>query len=254
MLRLGAYTLAGSTIGQIALGSYALSAGSAGRLMDPRLKDLSQKVRENARQGQSGLLPRKREIDKTAGPRDGETLEMARQRQQAQDAWRRYQQKGKQGGYDDASPTGGAFAGDFVEEGSTSQSDTFVLNDAQAQKQISSQQQVQEAQTSQRQSTGQQRQSSDPFGSPSTEVESKPAGSAWERLRQQAASGQSQPSTSRTQSPSRTSSQEGDSFSFSNSDEDKQLGRAEAQKQFDARIDREREGKDFEDSRGRRGW
>ncbi|KAF2162510.1 hypothetical protein M409DRAFT_58265 [Zasmidium cellare ATCC 36951] len=261
-MRFFAYSFAGTMAGQVALGSYALSAGSAGRLMDPRLKDLSQKIRENARNGPGGLLPGKREVDQTAGPREGETVEMARQRARVQEAWRRNRQGGAVvtgGAVDDMSPTGGAFAGDFVEEGSGSQSDTFVSSDVQAQRQISSAQRQDGGQSqspSQRPSgNGSRREeASDPFASSSSEPESKPSGSAWERLRQQAASGQNRPSTSRAQPASRSTSNEGDSFTFSNADEDKQLARAEAQKQFDARIDREREGKDFEDSRGRRGW
>jgi hypothetical protein len=43
----------------------------------------------------------------------------------------------------------------------------------------------------------------------------------------------------------------GDSYSFSNSDEERQLAKTEAQKEFDARIERERQGRDFDD-RGRR--
>ncbi|KAK4494612.1 hypothetical protein PRZ48_013968 [Zasmidium cellare] len=256
-IRFSAYTFAGSMIGQVAVGSYALSAGSAGRLMDPRLKDLSQKIRENAKNGQSGLLPGKREVDQTAGQREGETWEMARQRMRVQNEERRRSQRAGAGGaaVDDMSPTGGAFTEDFVEDGSSSKSDTFVLSDAQAQRQISSSQR-QDGQQTQRQSGGAPRResSSDPFASSSSESESKPTGSAWERLRQQATSGQGRSSTPRAQPASKPSSNEGDSFTFSNADEDKQLARAEAQKQFDARIEREREGKDFEDSRGRKGW
>jgi hypothetical protein len=40
----------------------------------------------------------------------------------------------------------------------------------------------------------------------------------------------------------------GDSFAFSTTEEDRQLARAEAQKKFDARVERERQGKDFNDS------
>lgn len=45
---------------------------------------------------------------------------------------------------------------------------------------------------------------------------------------------------------------DGDSFSFATNDEDRQLAQNEAQRDFDARIERERRGQDFDDSK--RGW
>jgi hypothetical protein len=82
-----------------------------------------------------------------------------------------------------------------------------------------------------------------------------PRESAWDRIRKQSATGQQQPgSTSRgaaersawgTQGGSYT---QGDSFSFSSTEEERQLAKAEAQREFDARVERERQGKDFEDN------
>jgi hypothetical protein len=45
-----------------------------------------------------------------------------------------------------------------------------------------------------------------------------------------------------------------DSFSFSQGEEDKQLAKTEAQKEFDARLERERSGKDFDEGSGRKRW
>ncbi|KAF2842158.1 hypothetical protein M501DRAFT_389626 [Patellaria atrata CBS 101060] len=45
----------------------------------------------------------------------------------------------------------------------------------------------------------------------------------------------------------------GDSFAFSTSEEDRQLAKAEAQREFDARVERERMGRDFSGEDGRRG-
>jgi hypothetical protein len=86
-----------------------------------------------------------------------------------------------------------------------------------------------------------------------------PQESAWDRIRREAASGQSQsPSTpgysaEKRQTP-RQESAPGDSFTFSATDEERQLAKQDAQKDFDARVERERQGRDFEDSTARKKW
>ena len=94
-----------------------------------------------------------------------------------------------------------------------------------------------------------------------------PRGNSWDRVRQRAAQGQNSSvdlPEGQASEGSRISRQMGvgdvqfgqsdryqvkqpstDSFSFSSSDEERQLARAEAQKEFDERIERERQGKDF---------
>lgn len=52
-----------------------------------------------------------------------------------------------------------------------------------------------------------------------------------------------------TQREPRDVSTAGDSFSFSRSDEERQLAQAQAQNEFDARVERERRGQDFENDR-----
>ena len=79
---------------------------------------------------------------------------------------------------------------------------------------------------------------------------SQRSGSAWERLRQNAMSnGQTSSSTqssrSYTGSNSQSRSSGSDSFAFSLTDENKQLAQGEAQNAFNARIERERQGKDL---------
>jgi hypothetical protein len=88
-----------------------------------------------------------------------------------------------------------------------------------------------------------------------------PRESAWDRIRREAASGQSQ-----SQSPSTTGSNvdrrqaarqkvtSGDSFTFSATDEERQLAKQEAQKDFDARLEKERQGRDFEEGSVGRKW
>lgn len=84
--------------------------------------------------------------------------------------------------------------------------------------------------------------------SPSTSSSpARPSGSAWDRLRQQAqGSGSDNSPYPRTQGEQRQGATGGDSFSFSSSDEERQLAKSEAQKDFDRRVERERQGRDFD--------
>lgn len=90
--------------------------------------------------------------------------------------------------------------------------------------------------------------------------EKSSGGSAWDRIRKDAATGkvpQGQPSTPKSWStPAQKEQKEGstlgDSFSFSSTDEERQLAKSEAQREFDERIERERSGGDFND--GRKKW
>jgi hypothetical protein len=87
---------------------------------------------------------------------------------------------------------------------------------------------------------------------------SSPQESAWDRIRRESASEQQQSSSvprynANQRQFERQGVSPGDSFTFSATDEDKQLAKQEAQKDFDARVERERQGDDFEESsRGKR--
>jgi hypothetical protein len=94
-------------------------------------------------------------------------------------------------------------------------------------------------------------------------VSSQPAparsGSTWDRIRQESASSKGSPRQSPTNTPQiRREQQEGstlgDSFSFASSDEERQLAKTEAQKEFDARVERERQGGDFAETGAKGGW
>ena len=97
--------------------------------------------------------------------------------------------------------------------------------------------------------------------SPSTAASSSNSsgGSAWDHIRAQAARGKTTAGAqaespwskvrgnrneARGEDQSNATSGE-DSFSYSNTDEERALAKSEAQKEFDARIERERRGKDF---------
>jgi hypothetical protein len=76
-------------------------------------------------------------------------------------------------------------------------------------------------------------------GTETTETGYADRGDAWDRRRN--VGSKSEPLT--------------DSFSFSETDEEKELAKAEAQEEFDRRVERERQGKDFEPMRrGGKNW
>ncbi|KAF5645585.1 hypothetical protein F52700_2148 [Fusarium sp. NRRL 52700] len=89
---------------------------------------------------------------------------------------------------------------------------------------------------------------------------SSPAGSAWERIRQQSqgpsqqSDYQSRPWAARSQSGwgSRSAVSPSDSFSFSKSDEERAVAKEQAQDEFDRLVERERKGVDQEKAWGRK--
>ncbi|KAF2208886.1 hypothetical protein CERZMDRAFT_114235 [Cercospora zeae-maydis SCOH1-5] len=256
-LRFQAYWIVGELLGLIFFGSYALTIGTVGRAADPRLKEWNQALQRHVA---SKTQAENQTADQTPGPREGETMEMARQRQRAQEAWRNSRaRQGEssaakgEGTADNMSPTGGSFGSEYIDLGSAAVSDTAMMSDDQARRQSEGLQRQQEAsysrshqpQQSQAPASSQPEPVRDAF---SSQEESKPvpSGSAWERLRQQAVAGKSSPSpsTSPPSNPAKSSGRE--DFTFSSRDEDNQLAKAEAQREFDAQIERERSGKDFD--------
>ncbi|KXS97845.1 hypothetical protein AC578_7635 [Pseudocercospora eumusae] len=240
VVRFNAYGLVGALLGQVFFTSYGLTSSSAGRLNDPRLKELNEVIISRAK----NRLPIEGngERDHTPGPRNGETMDMAKQRrraQEAQDAWRRRRQESTgqsstsstQG--DDMSPTGGAFGAEYVDLGSAHVTDTGMMSDDQARRssqRLEAQQRADYADYADRNEPAQRRPQSRPQrteeNAQSTQNTATPksGGSAWERLRQQAASGGQQQSGTRSNATGRSSSS-ADSFYFSSSEEDRQLAR-----------------------------
>ncbi|OJD37765.1 endo-beta-protein [Diplodia corticola] len=149
--------------------------------------------------------------------------------------------------YDDMSPTSGAYADSPVNSNSRTSSDP-------------SQDAV--PRWGQGQPVGQAHSDDDasPTGGlgPIDSGISSGGGSAWDRVRQQASSergpsrGSSAPWAKPTQKGQGTGSTLGDSFTFSSSDEERELAKAEAQKDFDDRLEKERRGADFNE--GSKRW
>lgn len=254
--RLSVWFIAGNLLGGLLFATYGISQAMAGRSMDPRLRDIKEAMLTLAKERRTQSVPKQQNEGEGAKP--GETYEMARQRRSVQKQVPVQRSKQQD---DDMSPTGGAFQEDIRQ----SEADTGLMDDGQVrsyeynrhQEQVRADAEANYNNTS-RPPTQQQQQpqrgASRPSASPSQseQSQSKSSGSSWDRLRHDAmSSNQNQPSNQRSArpAPSAQSASSGDeSFNFSRSDEDGQLAKSEAQKDFDARIERERAGKDFNDS------
>lgn len=173
---------------------------------------------------------------------------MDNQAMRAESLWRRTrpnQRPSQSGSDDDMSPTGGAFMDDV-----TQSNEEGLLSDQQMQ--MNERRQDFEAAVAERNTRSQTQQSPTQQQQRSTDRDGAASpfapGGAWERVRREAAGRQSSGSTTRNPQPPPSSSR-GDDFTFSQNYEDKQLAHAEAQKEFDARVERERQGGDFEGGR-----
>lgn len=262
-LRGNCYFALGLLGGEILMGSYAMTVANVGRLQDPRLKDVNETLKRlgEEKRAQKGLPIE----DRTEGKRGQESFEMARQRTRAQRSGTR-----SQGVVDDMSPTGGSFSQDFS-GGGVGGGDEGMLSDSQIQQ---LQQQEQRNQDRADSTQGPAQNASQPSSSPQLpQPTSNSSGSAWERLRQQAV----QPTS---QSPQRHQSARGSQPPVNNDDDDafglsggstnpqglspgrhsdsrqqgrdrqpstSQLSKSDAQREFDAQLERERQGQSFEE-------
>jgi hypothetical protein len=177
------------------MASYATSTSVARRMTDPRLKDVNQalirKMKDGtARQASDNRLGKVGNVE--AGPKGGESYDMARQRRAAQDL---YGRRAERGGADDASPTGGAFRDEFLEQ---AQPDGFLSEDEVRQRadaRLSADRGEDRSQQASRTDTRPSSGSLDDLdGASSRQSPPKQPGSAWERLRRAAMTGKSQTS------------------------------------------------------------
>ncbi|KAL8827382.1 MAG: hypothetical protein Q9170_007038 [Blastenia crenularia] len=256
----GIYSMITLVLGGIFVSSYASTVAAVGEMRDPRLKDYQRAKRESmTRQAEDlesmGKEPRRQSKDPT-GQGDTSTGDLWRQHRQAI------------GAQDDASPSAGAeyFGEDMERLGGTN---TGIMSDAQKRSQEARQQaSPRNSATENRASTFQlekvENQPSsfdDTFGDSSASSQDNPnvsqGGSAWDRIRSQA---QKQSTGSKQggrgwddiRKEQQAGSTTGDSFTFSAADEEPQLAQDEAQKEFDAKVEKERQGGNFNDNRGKR--
>ncbi|QIW98953.1 hypothetical protein AMS68_004471 [Peltaster fructicola] len=170
---------------QIFFASYGLTVLTVRLASDGRLKEYNEALRKRAQQAKAPV--REQDISGTTQP---ETFEQRRQRRNVQEiaqARRPAQQQ-----HDDASPTGGSFQTEYT----TFDIQSELLNDRQTAEQaqqawasnMPAPQQT-STPTPVRQRSQPTEDPLDSMSTPSTAV--KPAGSAWDRLRQQALDGKS---------------------------------------------------------------
>lgn len=271
-LRTSLYAFGGMTMGSIFLGSYALTTALAGRSMDPRLKECNEimknKVQEVGQERAKALAKgeAKGRDGVSAGISAGqETYEMARQRRGVKEMQTQGDDMSPSGGYNMADAYKEIRQGDNVSQAGHSM-DTEVMSDSQ------SRQRDTQRRPSARENRAADTEETFDLNKPDTQQSQNAAQptSSWARIRANAASqAQSDSNTAsprqgttpstrgswkRPQSEQRAGSTVSDAFSFSESDEEKQLARGEAQRDFDKRIEREREGKDFEDASQVKRW
>lgn len=271
-----AYCAVGAFLAPLFVSSYAATVSAVGQIQDPRMQDTNRRLREAVEREQRQRSERAGDIVKQADARrEGRMQSLPRERDQGKG------RRGEGAEVDDASPTGGAMLdmGIDEEQGRLSGAGDLsgVLSDGQ----------MKSAEAKARPPAGQtpagnraptfqiekvERQPKDfasDFGSDFDDASPTggsgamdgDGGSVWERIRQQSASEPSRSSMGRGRairgSGVRQEQHEGstseDSFSFSSSDEEKGYAKAEAQREFDERVEKERRGGDFSNE-GRRRW
>ncbi|KAI9832263.1 MAG: hypothetical protein M1819_004441 [Sarea resinae] len=269
-LRGAAYGFMGSWIGGWFFTTYAAVVAAVGEQGDPRLKDVIEAIRERATRASRGLPVSQQ-------PYPSVSVERQQQQQQSQQTGSgRYAQQQQQQDLDDASPSSGGFYDDI--KGDSPTSDTGVLSDSAVRTQESrSQPSNPRSQTSNpttRASTfsmanaapnqpsssrSSSSSSSDSFadsidsddasptaGQSSSSSDASGSGSVWDRIRRDAASS-TDPSSGRRNNGAGAGAEGADGFSFSrDDDEDRGRAREEAQREFDARVERERGGDGFD--------
>jgi len=271
--RYNAYGITGMIFAMIFFGTYSVSVSGAGRATDQRLKDFNKDMQERIKQsGNTPMPPRQGQrnpIGTPAGNMDHQVerargmLEQGRERNQ-QRAQQAAQQAQPRQSDDNMSPTSGSWMDDYK----SASSDTGLLSDSQIQEQERRQRaSADSSPTSNRDNTfDMNKVTSQPTNfdnsSPQASGRSLPAGSSWERVRKESQAQKQAPSQESRQGRTagwgsvqreqQTGSTVGDSFSFSSTEEERQLAKSEAQKDFDARLERERQGGDFSQGREKR--
>lgn len=276
-----AYGAIGDYIGKIFLGSYSMTVSAVGELSDPRLKDFVDAVRQKG-QRRLGGLPNPTTTGPTSGTQYGGANETGINTQ-------RDDASPTSGLYDDESDSGGALGRGMVGAEMTSveggKTDWAKPQDMpyQSDGQLKTSPFTQSKESTQIEGRGSQDPQSDEFDDASPTggqgVKADTAeqnGSAWERIRNSAKSGVKKDSGWRNdnrepsgqsgesawsklqdniQREKRAGPTTGDSFAFSKSEEEQSLAKDEAQKEFDARVERERRGGDFNGGSGdQRRW
>lgn len=245
------YTGFGKFAASILTGSYAMSVAAVGEMNDPRLKVFRDKLMADAKAkrsvGSASRFPQS--VPQPIGKQKAEQVGAAEEPKP----------------YDDASPSGGMFFDQNTDNNTIVSTDDRVLEKGQSQARRRWPQPDQP--TIEKESR--------PFSifddasptggegaSPETATSSAPTGSAWDRVRsgqKPVSPPQRQPSGWQSQgsqqpqedawAKQRSNAQKGgvtdDGFSTSSAQEDRRYDRSDAQREFDAKVERERNGGSF---------
>ncbi|KAE8440451.1 hypothetical protein EG329_007595 [Mollisiaceae sp. DMI_Dod_QoI] len=253
ILRALAYGTVGMWIGSMFFGSYSTSVVLLGEMSDPRLRAYWDTLKDMAKKKQGALVGTGQQSQQS------QTGSQARQNGTPPGA--------DKTGQDDASPTGGIWGQPDMRPSGTYDTTgqprrpTFQLP-------------PQRPIPPRAPTTSSQDNSFDMFddasptggqGMMDDETPARPQGSAWERLRrgEKPVSNPSKTTSRPSQGPQsqqqienqweqRQGSTLGDGYTFSKTDEERSYAKEEAQKEFDARIERERRGGDFDS--GNKKW
>ncbi|KAK5015397.1 hypothetical protein BJ546DRAFT_977359 [Cryomyces antarcticus] len=272
LLRGNCYMILGAFIGDAVFSAYGVTVSEVGMSQDRRLKEFRSALENKVRERLSGLPQGAQDRQGAAGQNDQSRQE---DRRTATEQWRMNRSSSNDDGM---SPTSGAYSNDYGGDSSRlAGSDTGILSDAQMRAQeIGQQPDQQSSPTSSRSDTfsmnkvtSQPRNFDEDDASPTAGASSGSA-SAWDKIRRGASAsapskgssawptsrgGDSRGGLSGVQREQRQGSTLGDSFSFSETDEERELAKTEAQKEFDARVERERRGGDFAEGQNRgRKW
>ncbi|KAL9613560.1 MAG: hypothetical protein Q9167_001893 [Letrouitia subvulpina] len=249
-LRLSVYGGLWMVCGSVFFASYAGVTVAVGEMRDPTLKEFNTALNRK--------LTQAREANKNGneiegpGPRDaGE--------------FRKYMRR-KNADQDDASPSaeGFAYGADEVNESGLSDSQ---IGSQRAKQQIES---FKSSRTRRALDPGRQNPERQPISFSEDLDDASPTGgrggvgdengSAWDRIRRRASNPSGEVQQRRPQQAREIRKEKqagttlGDSFTFSSEEEERQLAKDEAQKDFDARLERERHGGDFGGSPGGGRW
>ena len=275
--RYAIYALIATCWAYLLVTPYAITVAGMEMTLDPRLKDLVPLALANKREASKQERAR-------AGQQPHERDPYGQGSTSMNDLWKNHRHNigGEELQQDDeASPTAGQAAGYSLEDGHSQSmfsgrpDNTPDNTSAQSPSQVSSNSNAlprhSPRRTGTRETSASSSQPLEDFDNapptespPSSSAAPSPAGSAWDRVRQNAGSTGALPRPNkvrRDRAPPGSSSDDkssGDDFSFSSADEDRQLARHEAQNEFDERLERERRGGDFNgstrDGGGRRRW
>ncbi len=253
--RYSAYASVAILFGGLVVGSYATTVAAVGELRDPRLKDFGQAIRTRSKTQMGD--PEAMRTQKKDPTGQGNTT--------VSDLWKRHRKN--IGGLDDASPSAGAdgYGGEVERLGG---SNTGIMTDSQMRlEEKRMQASPNDSPTENRASTFRldkvEKQPKDFNGtfddaSPTApgDADDGQGGNAWERIRRQAQNPppgeQKRQSWNQVKKEQQGGSAAGDSFAFSSDDEQRQLAKDEAQSEFDARVERERQGGNFNENRAKR--